>query len=68
MLSTGGGVLLFLLLWRSFPARAPWCLSSRPLPECHGPWSFLFLACWGVPAPVLRYPRCPVPVGACLLP
>ena len=65
---TGVWAVQVRLLWCALPACAPWCPSSRPLPYCHGPWRFLFLACWWFLAPILPCPRCPVPVGACLLP
>ena len=29
-MSTGGGAVLVLPLWRSLPARAPWCLAAPP--------------------------------------
>ena len=32
------------LFTRALPMCAPWCPSLRPLPLCHGPWSFPFLA------------------------
>ena len=67
-MSAGGGAVLLPPLWRAVPVCAPWCPSLRSLPLCHGPWCFPFLARWWFPAPVLRRPRCPVPVGACLLP
>ena len=67
-LSAEGGAVLVLLLWRALPRFAPWCPPLRPLSLCHGPWPFLFLAFWWFLAPVLCRPRCPVPVGACLLP
>ena len=67
MVSAGGGVVLVPQLWHALPVCAPWCPLLRHLSLRH-PWSFSFLACWWFPAPVLFRPRCPVPVGACLLP
>ena len=52
-----------------------WCVSRVPslcpLPQCRGPWPFLFpflVVLWWFLAPVLCCPRCPFPVNACLLP
>ena len=67
-MSAGGGAVLVFPLWRALPVCAPWCPQLRPLPLCHGPWPCLFLALWWFSAPVLCLSRCPVPVGACLLP
>ena len=67
-LSAGGGAVLVPPLWHAVPACAPWCPPLCPLCLRHGPCSFLFLAHWWFPAPVLCRSRCPVPVGACLSP
>ena len=59
---------MVIRLWCALPVCAPWCQSLRPLPLCHGPWSFPLLALAWLLAPALCHPSCPVPVGACLLP
>ena len=60
-------------LWCGTPPPAwcvSWCPLSCPFLQCCGPCPFLFQVSvvlrWFV-APVLFCPRCPVPVGACLL-
>ena len=67
-MSAGGGAVLVPRFWQALPVCVPWCPPMCPLSLRHGPWSFPSLACWWFPAPVLCRPRCPVPVGACLLP
>ena len=42
--SAVGEAVLVLPLWRALNVCAPWCPSLHPLPLCHGPWSFPFLA------------------------
>ena len=64
----GARAVLVLLVWRVPPLCVSWCPLLRTLPQSHGTWPFLFLALSWFLAPVLRCPRCPVPVGACLLP
>ena len=54
--------------WSSLPVCRSWCPPLRPITLCHGPWPFLFLALGWPLSPMLCCPRCPVPVGACLLP
>ena len=60
--------MLVLPVWRPPLLYASWCPSLRLLPQCHDPWPFLFLVLRWFLAPVSHCPRCPVPVGACLLP
>ena len=71
-LGWGGGAVPVPPVWSAPPSWCvSWCPSLRPLPQCHGPWPFLFpvsVVLRSFFAPVLCCPRCPVPVGACLLP
>ena len=68
----GAGAVPVPPVWCAPPSWcASWCPSLPPLPQCHGPWPFLYpvlvVLRWSL-APLLCCPRCPVPVGACLLP
>ena len=68
----GAGALLVPLAWLApLSWLVSWCPSLRPVPQCNGPWPFLFpvlvVLQWFLP-PVLCCPWCPVTVGACLLP
>ena len=64
----GDGAMVVLPVWCVPPLCASWRPSVCPLPLCRDSWSCLFLVSRCFLAPVLRCPRCPVPVGACLLP
>ena len=63
---TGGGAVPVPALWRALPVCAPRCPSLRPLPLCHGPWPFLFLALLVVSCPRVVLPPVPCPFGRLL--